>query len=300
MTKKPWEAERILGREQALQLALALIPDIAPDAFERVGSGWDVDVWRAGDIAFRFPRRAMGASTLSNELAVLPELAGALPLAIPMPLAVGHASASFPWPYFAHRFVRGVALPDLELSLNERADLAEPLAATLRALHATPSKAAKPDAIRNDLSVVSERALARLPELAREPWSEWLSEIRNVLTAVPEPSADAPCLIHGDVYYRHLLVDETRRKLVALIDWGDACLGDRAVDLAAVYTTLPTESRARFYAVYGDVDAKTRERARFFAIARHGVSVLAYALDLGDACLEREASFALENALSAD
>ncbi len=46
--------------------------------------------------------------------------------------------------------------------------------------------------------------------------------------------AVSPCLMHGDLYARHLLLDESFQ-LSRVIDWGDLHAGDGAVDLAVAW-----------------------------------------------------------------
>ena len=63
-------------------------------------------------------------------------------------------------------------------------------------------------------------------------------------------AASIATLVHGDLYVRHLIVGDDAR-LLGIIDWGDLHLGDRASDLAIVFTVLPPAARAHFFATYG-------------------------------------------------
>src|SRR5262249_51211727 len=103
-------------------------------------------------------------------------------------------------------------------------------------------------------------------------------------------------LLHGDLYARHLLLDESDH-LAAVIDWGDVCIGDPAVDLSIVYTFLPPGARDAFWAEYGFADEATRCRARHVGLARYGIQLLAYAADVGDTDLAVESAAALSNTL---
>ena len=49
---------------------------------------------------------------------------------------------------------------------------------------------------------------------------------------VPSRADFAPVFVHGDLYSRHLLVDDAGRPC-GVIDWGDCHVGDPAVDLMA-------------------------------------------------------------------
>ena len=56
------------------------------------------------------------------------------------------------------------------------------------------------------------------------------------------------------------------------------------------WSALPdiTTLRPAFWAAYGPVDESTRARARYVAVANYGVSLWAYALDVGHEALAAE------------
>jgi len=64
---------------------------------------------------------------------------------------------------------------------------------------------------------------------------------------------------------RHLLVDEDAGP-VGVIDWGDVCLADPAVDLALAYAAFAGAARAELFAAYGPVDPEREARARVLAV----------------------------------
>lgn len=283
--KRPWHREIPLDDALFQALVAESFPHLAPGAPEHLGAGWDSDVWRWGDYALRFPRRAMGVDLLHVELRVLPLLAPRLPVAIPSPTHVGRPTEAFPYPFYAHRFVPGTTACRRDLSDAQRHALAAPIGAFLRALHALPPSAvdAPPDRFRSDLQYIASRALERLslvPELG--PRAE------AALSTPPPNAVDGPVLLHGDLYARHLVLDD-EGALTGVIDWGDVCVGDRAVDLRVVHAFLPPDAHPAFLAAYGPVAEATWTRARFLALAAYGVSVLAYANDVGDEALQREA-----------
>jgi aminoglycoside phosphotransferase (APT) family kinase protein len=71
--------------------------------------------------------------------------------------------------------------------------------------------------------------------------------------------------IHGDLHPRNVLVSGGR--IVAIIDWGDISVGDRACDLAAIWLLLP-EPAARELAMTtcSSVSPQTWDRARGWAL----------------------------------
>ena len=104
---------------------------------------------------------------------------------------------------------------------------------------------------------------------------------------IPEMERIAPTesparltIVHGDLYARHVLVDE-RAALSGVIDWGDIHLGDAAIDLAIAHLVLRPETHAAFFSRYGDVNERTWMRARYRALYS-AVLVAAYANTIGD------------------
>ena len=70
-----------------------------------------------------------------NELRFLRAIAPQLPLPIPVPHFLGQASDSYPHPFVGYERIAGISACGAELSIEQRAALAEPLADTLRVLH---------------------------------------------------------------------------------------------------------------------------------------------------------------------
>jgi aminoglycoside phosphotransferase (APT) family kinase protein len=306
----PWEPEHPVDRELAARLIAEQFPRLAGHRLEHVGRGWDVDVWRAGETAFRFPRRTAGVDAVRIEARVLPALEPLVPFAVPVPVLHGVPSDAFPAPFHGHRLLAGTTGDRLSLSSTERRALAPRLGAWLRALHAIDLDTARrlgipEDTFRGDVARVEGRGVERIARLERiaadrgSAWASLLAPARRMFARLPSRAPPGLCVTsHGDLYARHLLFDE-RRSPVAILDWGDVCTADPAVDLALVYSLLTPDAREPFFAAYGPVDSDTRSRARVFALWRHGVALLLYALDVGDEPLADEAARALQNALDA-
>jgi aminoglycoside phosphotransferase (APT) family kinase protein len=72
--------------------------------------------------------------------------------------------------------------------------------------------------------------------------------VEAALRAAVPPSADRT-LIHGDLGAEHVFVDAGR--ITGVIDWGDAAIGDPAVDHGRLMRDLGVDlgQRARLYAV---------------------------------------------------
>jgi aminoglycoside phosphotransferase len=101
-------------------------------------------------------------------------------------------------------------------------------------------------------------------------------------------------LTHGDLHVRHLLVE--RGGVTGVIDWGDLCRSDPAIDLMLVWSLLPPAGRDRFAEAYGVLDDEDVLRARVLAFFL-GLTLAIYAHDVGHAALQRECVAGLERTL---
>jgi aminoglycoside phosphotransferase (APT) family kinase protein len=292
-----WDAEVVVDSGLAGRLVAAQFPALGDVQLRLIGEGWDNTVFAAGEEwVFRFPRREVVLPGLQVEIDVLPLLAPLLPVPIPVPEHVGVPSDEFPWPFFGARILPGVEL--CAAPETARADLAPQLGRGLRVLHsrdvldAVGGRLPENVTRRADMQVrvpgIRER-LTALDGLWRAP--DHVHAVLDKAETLPPPEPRAVC--HGDLHFRHVLVDGGR--VTGLIDWIDLCRGDPALDLQVVWSALPPEERDAFFAAYGDVDGDTLLRAR--AVALHVNSMLVqYAHHEGFASIEREAVASLGRA----
>ena len=101
-------------------------------------------------------------------------------------------------------------------------------------------------------------------------------------------------LVHGDLHFRHLLVNDGRAS--GVIDWGDVCRSDPAIDLPLLWSFVPPDGRDAFLAAYGPVNDAQLLRARVLAV-QLCAALAQYARVEGNAGVEREAVAGLERAL---
>lgn len=287
----PWTAEREVTPELALSLVREQFPELGARRAEPFGSGWDNTAFLVdGERVFRFPRKASTASLLELESRVLPRLRGRLPLPVPDPRWIGRPTGRFPWPFAGYRRLAGVPADAAGLTEEERAAAAEPLGRFLAALHAIPAEGLElpPDligrtAFARRLHELVER-LERLRErrVIDDP-TPWLRMFEGELPTPPP----RPTVVHGDLYVRHLLVDDARR-LAGVIDWGDLHAGDPGADLTIAYSFLPPRAREAFFRAYGPADERARRVGRLRA-GFHSPALAWFADSIGDQVLLREA-----------
>ncbi len=85
--------------------------------------------------------------------------------------------------------------------------------------------------------------------------------------------------VHGDAYPCHYLAND-QHEVCGVIDWGDAHLGDPALDIQIAFSFLPPEARGKFRKTYGDLDEDTWRRAQFRAL-HYGLLFVKYGLETG-------------------
>lgn len=259
-----WDAELVVDPD-ALHRAAG-----SPRAWRHLASGWDCDAWLADEsVIWRVPRRSVGVAALERELALLPVLAPRLPAPVPVPSRVDAAGL----PVLA----RHALVPGTEFALAGEATpaLGATLGRFLAALHAPEVLAATRALVPVDPLGRADAAKRVAVTRRRLAEVEGRFDVAPLHAIVDEAAALAPpieVLGHGDLHVRHVLVD-ARGDLAGVIDWGDACVTARAVDLA-IATALPREARAAFVHAYGPVDAHTWRFARLVA-AMLGASLLA-------------------------
>ena len=111
-----------------------------------------------------------------------------------------------------------------------------------------------------------------------------------------DPPAGEPRLAHGDLHVRHVLVGD-RGAATGVIDWGDVCLADPAVDLALAYAAFSGAARAALLDAHGDVSAEQELRARVLAVCLSAV-LAEYAAAEGREALLAEALAGLRRAVT--
>jgi aminoglycoside phosphotransferase (APT) family kinase protein len=272
-------AEVTLDPARVRALLEAQHPDFAGLSLIEVASGWDNFVFRLGDdLAVRLPRRAIAAPLIEREARWLPELAPRLPLAVPVPVRVGHPSHAFPWAWSVVRWLPGeTASTAPPTDANATAVV---LGRFLRALH----RAAPPDAPRSTwrgtpLEERSASVHAHLTQLDSRLDAPRIRAAWALLLERP-PWNGPPLWLHGDLHPENLLVSDGQ--VTAVIDFGDLCCGDPATDLSVAWLLLPPTARATLRREARDprepIDDHTWARARGWALAL-GLAYLANAED---------------------
>lgn len=210
-------AERVLPGSRlcsARRLTGGVSADVHALVLEQTDGRRRTIVVRADGAAERKPRHGQ-ATAIEYRLLQALHRSG---LAVPEPLLLDTTGVLLPRPFLAMEFVDGsVDIPAdaLDASLDV-------MAATLARLHALPTQGLPELPLRID----------PLPELFDylPESTEWHVLREHLAGWTDSAYQDRPVLLHGDFWPGNLLWRDGR--LVAILDWEDAALGDPASDIA--------------------------------------------------------------------
>jgi aminoglycoside phosphotransferase (APT) family kinase protein len=248
-------------------------PGISFESVRVVETGWDFVVVDTGAWVFRVPRRPEVAAALRVERRLLALLGPRLPVAVPeMSL---HASADGPYALYPR-------LPGSPSSCADSTTVAPDVAALLTALHriqagdALVLGLAAPGKL--DLDVLARRASAEVVPLL--PWAS-VAALHDAFAVLRSP-APTEVVIHGDLGEANLLVSSGR--LVGVLDWSDAHVGDPAMDLTWFVQCLGVTAARAALAAYvppSGVDVEVLWRRAFAPAVVQPVHAVLWGLDHG-------------------
>lgn len=236
--------------------------------------GWDSFVLEVnGELIFRFPMREDVIEYLQKEIRLLPVLEQALSTPIPHFDYIGHGDENYPFMFVGYRKLGGIALEDVSIIPEQLAGLAPALATFLEELHSFPvERAVQAGVQENTPEQWCERYRERYADLqvrvfplldknlrvkSEQLWEDFLNN-EAIFTF-------QPMLIHCDLACEHIFCDPVRGVLTGVIDWGDATIGDPALDFVGLHLGRGREFTERVLACYkGTVDAAFWKRVDFY------------------------------------
>lgn len=228
--------------------------------------GWDNWTFRLGErMKVRLPSDHGYAEQAAKEARFLPLLAPQLPVAVPVPLALGEPEAEYPWQWSVHGWIDGQTAG--RTNVADRPQLARDVAAFLAALQRASTRngpAPGPHNYQRGAAIMT--AYGAQARLSVETLAARIdvSGAHAVLDAADAGMESAPCWVHGDVAIGNLLVRDGR--LCAVIDFGCMAVGDPACDLVIAWLFFDGDSRAAFRQAILPADAGVWARARGWAL----------------------------------
>jgi aminoglycoside phosphotransferase (APT) family kinase protein len=230
-------------------------------------AGTDNAIYRVGsDLAVRLPRIEGATGQVDKEQQWLPRLAPHLPLAIPVPRALGTPGEGYPWQWSVYQWLEGE-----NATIERIADpghAARDLAQFVAALQRIDPTGGPPPGVHNSFRGVplSTRDADTRAAIASLDGMLDTGAVTVAWDAALQAPAwhGPPVWIHGDLSPLNLLVQQGR--LSAVIDFGCLGVGDPACDLQIAWNLLSAQTRDVFRAAL-PVDDATWARGRGWALS---------------------------------
>jgi aminoglycoside 2''-phosphotransferase len=259
-------------------MALVLIqhnfPQVAIRTALPITRGWDSFVLEVNDeLIFRFPMREDVIEYLQKEIRLLPVLESALSTPIPHFDYLGHGDENYPFMFVGYRKLGGLALEDVSITSEQLAALAPALATVLDELHSFPvAQAVQAGVQEHTPSQWRERYQERYADLQVRVFPLLDKELRTKSVQIWEGFlrdeaifAFQPVLIHCDLACEHIFCDLLSGVLSGVIDWGDATIGDPAMDFVGLHNGRGREFTEHVMARYKcTVDTAFWKRMDFY------------------------------------
>jgi len=281
----PWESEFDLDARAVRMLIEAQFPELSITSIRYLHEGWDSAAFLVNEVwVFRFPKRRERQAWLESEVAVLGLLRRQpLGLSIPVPAYLGQPSSLYPCGFMGYRFIDGTQGDTVLLHRVEREESARRFGRFLSALHSTDVREAAACGARHYESRL-EAVAAETVATREMVWRHLPLELKELCQpylegkcAMPEISEQRRCLVHGDFVDEHVLLDG-KGVVTGVIDWGDACLSDPAIDFSGLYAWLGetfVRDVLEHYSLSCDVSflEQIRFRGRCLALITYGHSL---------------------------
>jgi aminoglycoside 2''-phosphotransferase len=264
-----------MSTESYRAIIAACFPDLPITSCAVHSQGWDSVVVRVDDtFIFRFPKRPDVELQYRVEARLLPELSATLSVAVPRFEFLWPGSPTYPHSFVGYRMIAGQSLDATLLRSLQAEPLAAQLGRAIAELHRFPAVQAAKAGVpggdgqhwRAEYRELYERIQTRVfPLLSAAARARCAAQFEAFLQNEAY-FRFRPTLIHRDLNAEHILVDPARNAVSGIIDWGDAAIGDPAIDFTGLYAELDREFMDQVLAHYDAAgDHTLRERALFYA-----------------------------------
>ncbi|MCX7114309.1 MAG: aminoglycoside phosphotransferase family protein [Gammaproteobacteria bacterium] len=229
--------------------------------------GHDNRTYRLGnDLLIRMPTAESYALKVPIEEALLPKLASHLTVSIPVPIKMGTASQTYPYPFSIYKWLEGRSINLLVVDNDCLENLASDLVRFLKELQSIDNVDGPAPGQHNwwrgdHVSVYDKGAREQISALSTVINERQAIELWE--RACKTKWDKSPVWVHGDFAIGNMLLKDN--KLSAIIDFGGMALGDPACDLVIAWTFLNGKARDIFVQEM-NLDENTWLRARAWAL----------------------------------
>lgn len=254
--------------DDLLQRVRAIMPDLTINTFERDEEGLINDVLIVNhQWVFRFAKSEDYARQLQMELKILDLIRPRLGVKVPDPIYRSTDCMVYPLlggQPLSHKLVS-------KLDENTQNQVADQLGEFLDQLHTMDLSGVDWEISSTRAPVKPQRWLeiqARVKEhlypLFQRYQREWAEDLFGSVLDDSASSSYQTALIHGDLASYHILFDEAERKIIAVIDFGMAGLGDPASDFGNLISIYGESFVRKMQSTYPNLK-NYLPRARFYA-----------------------------------
>ena len=252
-------------------------PEFRGARVELLDEGWDFQVFEVDERwLFRFPKRESGVAKLNMERKLLSSLGEWVSLPVPNYEYFCESHESLNRPFAGYRKLLGVGGDTAKMV--DRREVARQLGVFLARLHTYPVDKAREAGVPETRDLVAYwrgKSCQQLQGL--DGLHVNLGLLRRYLeNEIPVPFEGSASLVHSDLWALHILVDSRSGRVSGIIDWGDAVIGDPAIDFACLYTWYGESWLESVLAHYtGKLDAEVISRSRYLAtcLAIHSITL---------------------------
>ena len=273
----PIYRKEIMTANSAKAIIIAVFPKFRGARVELLGEGWDFQVFEVdARWLFRFPKRDAGVAKLNMERKLLSGLGEWVSLPVPNYEYFCESHESSSRPFGGYRKLPGVGGDTSKMV--DRHEVARQLGVFLARLHTYPVDKAREAGVPEVRDLVGHwrgKSCEQLQGL--DGLNVNLGLLRRYLeNETPVPFEGAASLVHNDLWAEHILVDSRSGRVSGIIDWGDAVIGDPAIDFAYLYTWYGESWLENVLVHYtGKLDAEVISRSRYLAtcVAIHCITL---------------------------
>jgi aminoglycoside 2''-phosphotransferase len=241
-------------------------PQLSVDSINQIFGGWDSYVFEINDdLIFKFPKNPEIENTIKKEIRLLPELAKVLSVKVPVSSFVGEHEDKV---FFGYRKIQG--LPLVSCDYNS-ADLADQVAHLISEIHGFPAHKALTLGVpklkwRSEYAGFYHKVKRRIFPLMNASLQEKAVSVLEGFLDNDDHFQFEPVFTHHDLSADgHILCDPKRGEITGIIDWGDAVIGDPAIDFTGLYWDCGEQFAKNALAKYdGMVDDTFWERTVFY------------------------------------
>ncbi|PEA55424.1 aminoglycoside 6'-acetyltransferase [Bacillus pseudomycoides] len=224
------------------------------------------------NIVFRFPKYEEGITKLIAETKLLEKIQNYVSLSIPCP-SYQHFQPMEPGKVFSgYHKINGEPFWNrtfLQLSEEEKSTSAAQLANFLKELHSIPVAEITPILKGNTVDIYSEieslyfQLKEKLFSYIKESARQDVSQSFEAYLSDNSHFTFQPCLIHGDFGMTNILYDVEEKRILGIIDFGGAGIGDPAYDFAGLLSSYGSHFLEGFSSLYPNFD-QVMDRMNFY------------------------------------